>query len=668
MNLDFKNITFWAKTTEDKKPGIDVYNHMLNVYSVAKQIASIHNHLLKRFNLESVQVAVIAGLHDIGKISQQFQRKCREWLIRYNLTDMDISFGWDNSSMPNHAQVSQYTIFNLLRENNLDYLSSSLFSASIGAHHGRLSYDGERGLHSQNGMKDDEWEKIRKSIALEFIHEFGKLPDIKVRADNSILWWLAGLTTVSDWIGSDEYFFSCDKGFNIHEAERKAEEAINKIGFGQPRFKEWHRFNELFPHIISPNSLQLKAIEYIVEPGIYIIEAPMGMGKTEAALGAVSILINRGLANGIYFALPTQVTSNRIYLRMQEFINLAAIDKNEVRLIHGNSWLVDKTFNIPDLQDSPDESDDEKKNKYDWFSTSKRSLLSTFGVGTVDQALMGVIAVKHFFVRQFALAGKVVILDEVHSYDMYTGTLINQLCKSLVELGATVIILSATLTVERRTELLGESGEHDKINESYPLISGKTTDNRILEPVSVEPPEDKSIAVIFYDEIQAIEDAWIKVQQGVSLVWICDTVAKSQDIYKIFKDKAKDSGIDVGLLHSRFPFFRREEIETEWLGRLGKDNHDRRGCILVSTQIVEQSVDIDADLIVTELAPTDMLLQRIGRLWRHARDNRPIDRPELWIMQESFSIEDSYGMSAAGIRKGFGNKAYVYDPCTTPDA
>lgn len=662
MITDLKTLTFWAKTTDDKKPGIDVYSHMLNVFAVAKQIVSMHNTLLKRINLDISQISVLAGLHDIGKISQQFQRKCSEWLNRYNLTDIDICYGWDNSSMPNHAQVSQYTIYNLLRENNLDFLSSSLWSASIGAHHGKLSYSGERGLRSQNGMKDDDWEETRRALAKKFINEFGVLPDLKVKADNSFLWWLAGLTTVSDWIGSDEYFFPNDKGLIKEEAEGKAREALDKIGFGKPNFKIWHSLSELFPHIIYPNSLQLKAIEYIVEPGIYIIEAPMGMGKTEAALGAASILINKELANGIYFALPTQVTSNRIYLRVQEFISLASVGSNDVRLIHGNSWLVDKTLNVPDLQDSPDETDDEKKDKFDWFSSSKRTLLSTFGVGTVDQALMGVIAVKHFFVRQFALAGKVVILDEVHSYDMYTGTLINQLCKSLVELGATVIILSATLTTERRIELIGKSDESEKINDSYPLISGRTTENIILKPVSAVPPEDKDINVVLYDEQQAIDDTWSKIEQGCSVLWICDTVAKSQDIYNIFKDTAKDRGIDAGLLHSRFPFFRRDEIETEWLGRLGKDNHDRKGCILVSTQIVEQSVDIDADLIITELAPTDMLLQRIGRLWRHPRGKRPVDRPAIWIIKESFCVEESYEMSASDIRKGFGSKAYVYDP------
>ena len=117
----------------------------------------------------------------------------------------------------------------------------------------------------------------------------------------------------------------------------------------------------------------------------------------------------------------------------------------------------------------------------------------------------------------------------------------------------------------------------------------------------------------------------------------------------------------LGLLHSRFPFWRREELEDEWMERLGKTGATRCASILVSTQIVEQSVDLDADLLVTELAPTDMLLQRTGRLWRHER-NRPAASPRLIILEETANLDDFRQMNTRSIVKTLGGKAYVYDP------
>jgi CRISPR-associated endonuclease/helicase Cas3 len=656
---DINKLTFWAKTTRYGKPGIDVYHHMQNVAAVAKNFASSFQYFLEQTGIALEEASLLAGLHDIGKISPQFQRKCDEWLIQHSLKEEDIRNGWKNYQ-PGHAQVSQYTIERLLQDHGLDRQSSTLWAAAIGAHHGRIAYNGERGLAPEAGMNDDEWEQKRREIAEEFIRNTGKIIQVRVKPDNPILWWIGGMTTIADWIGSDERFFSPGDNLPARESELKAKEALDNIGFTRPSVKSGKYFFDVFG--FEANPLQESALEYIKTPGIYMIEAPMGMGKTEAALAAAYQLLNDGTANGIYFALPTQTTSNRIHLRMANFINRICDKPQSTRLIHGNSWLVDDKIEIPDLDNTKDTDAEEKDSSYDWFSSPKRALLSPFGVGTVDQALMGVIAVKHFFVRQFALARKVVILDEVHSYDMYTGMLINNLCQSLVKLGATVIVLSATLTVERRLELLDKNSGEESFSSAYPLLSGKTSDGRLLKSISVDSPESKEIAIRFIEENTAIHETWQKAHNGTSVVWICNTVARSQEIYETFKQKENGSSAEIGLLHSRFPFFRREELEQKWLEKLGKRGDNRGPCILVATQVVEQSVDIDADLIVTELAPTDMLLQRMGRLWRHERGTRPVERPELWILREGFDIRRSVYMKPSEIRKALESKAYVYDP------
>jgi CRISPR-associated endonuclease/helicase Cas3 len=148
---------------------------------------------------------------------------------------------------------------------------------------------------------------------------------------------------------------------------------------------------------------------------------------------------------------------------------------------------------------------------------------------------------------------------------------------------------------------------------------------------------------------------------GGAVLWICNTVDAAQSCFRRLKERIQDE-FPLGLLHSRFPYWQREKLENIWMERFGKDGKTRCGSILVSTQVVEQSVDLDADLLITELAPTDMLLQRLGRLWRHERQNRPVSSPRVCIIAESLNIEEFKQMTPEKIKKGLGAKAFVYDP------
>lgn len=191
---------------------------------------------------------------------------------------------------------------------------------------------------------------------------------------------------------------------------------------------------------MQPREPQSLFIEQVTGPGVYILEAQMGMGKTEAALFAAYQLLAQEKATGIYFALPTQLTSNKIYDRFNAFLKqiIHAESPKQSLLLHSGAWLLDT------------ELGEEGRPGGSWFNQNKRGLLAPFAVGTIDQALMAVMNVKHGFVRAFGLAGKVVILDEVHSYDLYTGTLLNELVAFLRQIDCTVIILSATLSQTRR--------------------------------------------------------------------------------------------------------------------------------------------------------------------------------------------------------------------------
>ena len=634
---------YWAKTTKDGKPGISVRDHCLNVGCVAEALLDLLPAKLRGLPCESA--ATLAALHDIGKVSPGFQVKSEAWLVQHALRDRALKEGW-SVRVSDHAKISQFTVQRLLRSSPLRG-----WAAVVGAHHGRIK--GER------VQVREPWEEERLRLAAELIREFGALPDQP--PGDATIWFVAGLITIADWIGSDERHFPLDARWDGPERRRRAQTALATINWRSVEARQLTGFVELFPEIPQANSLQTATEQAVREPGTYVIEGPMGYGKTEAALAGAYHLIASGKATGLYFALPTQVTSNRIHLRVQPFVDRISADSTEVRLAHSASWLVEAES---PAQLSPAIPDDEEARDHvragrSWFASAKRALLAPFGVGTIDQALLGIVAAKHFFVRQFGLAGKVVILDEVHTYNLYTSTLIEALVKRLRELQCTVIILSATLTEKRRRELLGLADDQP-VSAAYPLVSG--VGDSLIER-ACEPPPSKTIRIRNVSGHLPIEEALDRASHRECLLWIRNTVDEAQETYRALQSANSQGGPSIALLHSRFPFFRREQLEADWMNRLGKDSNNRpAGCVLVSTQVAEQSVDIDSDLLITDLAPTDMLLQRLGRLWRHDRPARPSPQPEVWIQMPHSDDASLRGASDKELREALGKSARVYSP------
>lgn len=663
---------YWAKTTPEGKPGLSVYDHMVNVGCVARCIAESFPEILERFHLRSSEVGALAALHDIGKISPGFQRKCEKWLEENDLAKIDRNCCWDTAMESNHGKVSHAVIQTFLAESGIDRKSAKYLSTVLGAHHGRLTPPNDRGYRSNKAISETnshiEWDGARKENAeMIWRHFAADGMFLEITDLSPALWWLAGLTSVADWVGSDERFFPPERRAGDEDAASQARNALDAIGFRQTQFVRDLSFHDLFHDVEKPetlwvpNEMQKKTSSVVNGPGVYVIEAPMGMGKTEASLWAAYQLLVSGQAKGIYFALPTQATSNRMHIRMKEFVRRISVAPNTSRLIHGNSWLMDQADGLLPVATSAGAVSEDARTGRDWFASVKRALLAPFGVGTIDQALLGVVAAKHFFVRHFALAGKVVILDEVHSYDLYTGTLIDKLIRTLEGLGCTVLVLSATLTGTRRRQIASHPEEMEAdVELPYPLITGRK-EGKPLKPIAAAPPESQTVKVCFIAAENAAEKAITLARNGGAVLWICNTVSAAQKQYQRFMELPQRDFL-VGLLHSRFPFWRREELEDEWMERLGKNGKTRCGSILVSTQVVEQSVDLDADLLITELAPTDMLLQRIGRLWRHERGKRPADEAQLCIIEETQSIEEFRNMEPKAIVMALDSKAKVYAP------
>lgn len=635
----------WAKTTPSGQPGISVAQHCRTAGIVAGLLAQ-HRPAWLAKTLSIRSGVVLAALHDVGKVSPGFQWKCPAWLQRQGLIAA-ACLGQETD----HAKVSQKTLQDALSADSLHF-----WAAIVGAHHGHLKGDYLPGL-ADGG---EAWSAERRRLLNELVSEFGHLPDQPPPSGNSaMLWFNAGLIAVADWLASDELTFPPSEVLDAARIRERADKQLERIGFRSVSCPSGKAFTDLFP-FPGPNALQTLLAESVRRPGVYVVEAPMGCGKTEAALIAAYNLLATGQATGIYFALPTQATSNRIHKRVAEFIDRLSPGAG-TRLIHGSSWLMETA---EPLADSCGSGISDHAGR-DWFASPRRALLAPFGVGTVDQALLGVVAAKHFFVRQFALAGKVVILDEVHSYDLYTGTLLDVLVARLRDLGATVIILSATLTAARRRELLGlKENANLALAPDYPLVSVNGPDGFLQH--SVTPDEPKTIQLRFKPESVLVDAALDRADRGQCVLWIRNTVNDAQETYRRLCGQNRVGGPEIALLHARFPQFRRAQLENDWLERLGKDeNHSKRpskGCVLVSTQIAEQSVDIDADLLVTDLAPTDMLLQRIGRLWRHPRERPPGCTAEVWVSAPTLDAAGFSTATAPDIKAAFGRSAKVYAP------
>jgi len=626
----------YAKTytspTGEKKIGRTVFDHCQIVAAVAKE-------LIKRFPEEmakkifSTGSELIAGVHDVGKVSPTFQKKILQNTDDYT-PDSYPELKSINSQLETnwggHAGVSQLTLEAMMANKYLPEI--------VGQHHG---FNPQVGSYIAEGevFGGRKWQQER----INLIEELSK--NLKVNfpyitsPEQARL--AAGLTSVADWIGSGEHFEDPGKCWqdNIYLALKNA-------GFIPPRLKKDLSFEQIFGFQTYP--AQKKLIEHAVSPGIYVLEAPMGHGKTEAALYAAYQLLCSQQSTGMYFALPTQMTSNKIYERFNSF--LATILEPEcfhrkALLLHGTAWLLEQT-----------EMGEEGQPGGSWFNTSKRGLLAPFAVGTIDQALMAAMNVKHGFVRAFGLAGKVVILDEVHSYDIYTGTILCALVKMLRALHCTIIILSATLTKNRRQQLLGTPVNGN----SYPLITAHGKNSSLVEsPVKTLSSREFNLLVLG-DDSKAKEEALFRTEKGQQVLWVENSVDEAQECFLALAGRAAEIGVECGLLHSRFTAKHRQQKENYWVNQFGKPGWEKRnqcGRILIGTQVLEQSLDIDADFLITRFCPTDMIFQRMGRLWRHPKTPRNASaKKEVWLISpESQAVDENPG-------KAFGISGLIYNP------
>lgn len=362
----------WAKTTSDGQPGINVRDHGLNVGCVAEALVDLlPDHL--RALLPS-GVATLAALHDIGKVSPGFQAKCPAWRAKHALDEVAKKQDWDLCES-HHGKVTAFALREYFRAKWGDHRWERV-AHCIGAHHGSLF-----GNLFAKPSKDDRllehsapWSRQRHELITELEQLLGRLPAKPRKRSDRALWCLAGFVTVADWIGSNEDFFTgtSEQARTVEAAKKDAKRAIADIGWGTTRLRPELGFADLFG-FDTPSGIQAQTVGLAESPSVVLIEASMGTGKTEAALWLAYRLIESGQASGLYFALPTQVTSNRIHLRVRKFLRQAAAEPALLRLAHSHSWLRDNACAMI----SPASCDDTTPAvARQWFASSnKRALL-----------------------------------------------------------------------------------------------------------------------------------------------------------------------------------------------------------------------------------------------------------------------------------------------------
>ena len=550
-------------------------------------------------------------------------------------------------------------------------------AAAVGLHHGRL-------------YTEDQWEAAARSAgSLGRVQDWAG-PQDDLRREVSAVWrrrypwpdatptdgpapdWLLGLAgwaVFADWLGSVAECFpqdadrAADLDAYVDRSRAGAERALARVGLAAPRRGLVARpFGKLFQDddgrpFERPRPLQALVLDPAFPatgpsggPTLTVVEAPTGEGKTEAAL-ALAARQQDGRRGGLYLGLPTQATANGLVERALRFLeNAHDGGPADFRLAHGRAALhpaQERLMEDPAELLEIDGDGDARVRTLRWFESSKRALLAPYGLGTIDQAMLGAVRGRHFFLRLYGLAGKTVVLDEVHAYDVYMQAIIGRLVGWLRALGASVVVLSATLPARLRRSLVeawdadaaeGER-ETDPAEVAYPAVwtvaGGRLTlhaehdgqrlaaDRSQHATLRRAAPEPDAVARIVAQAVAT----------GAVVGVVVNTVARAQAVYRAVRAAAELADDAVVLFHARFLQRDRAEIERRvvghraeggaWVpGRFGKG---RPGgpAVLIATQVAEQSLDLDLDLLLTDLAPIDLMLQRAGRLHRHDRADRP---------------------------------------------
>jgi CRISPR-associated endonuclease/helicase Cas3 len=661
-----------------------LHYHSLDVaYVVSKLINNLNIPIIKEENRNSFnKFLILCGmLHDLGKFSNSFQEMIsgnnQNYKVHHPVLGLVCWLQWKNIS-------DEHDIRRILYKSKfLDSIKESFL-----CHHGTPAKRGDNNDAYHCLPKDkqltykNEFESNENDI-LQFLNECIKLLDIKeedwlwlnliTNNQNECFkycsWIFAGLYIKADWIGSNiDLFPYNNQQMSMSDYWKSLQNKFlpntNSININYTI----NNYKDLF-NIEKPTPLQLKILELSInkcKSNLFIIEDLTGAGKTEAAFMLAYRLIDKN-RTGIYFGLPTQATSNAIYNRTEKIYDKFYINsKPSLNLTHGSKHLNQSFTNSID-------GDDTKKSFCDssYTKNKKLSLFADICIGTIDQILFSVLPIKHQSLKNYALYNKVIIIDEVHTYDSYMMELLCSLLRFLYEIGAQVILLSATLPSKIKDDYLNCFNQKGVSN--YKDLEDKTTtpciinvSNSQLTSYKVDSNNKKQTKIVEINSYRCVLQKIIDTKNKSQCVcWIRNTVADSIKAYKdLIEDDISESDIDI--FHSKFAMIDKIDKENNVISKFGKESNQQTRCgkILITTQIVEQSLDVDFDVLISDICPITSLIQRDGRLRRHIRDDNgnssEIEGRGEKILYVYCPIQNNVSNWILNINNDFKGTSYVY--------
>ena len=582
-------------------------------------------------------IGYLTSLHDIGKVEGQFQ--CRWPQMREKMDQMQLPSGSYGLEPVRHEKTTYLCLRDRIWSAFPNRKMAKFYAKLLGAHHqGKHGGKGDQGNPFWNMLQEELEHRMRR----RFLHaESVYLPELEKKDRGSVGALLLGIVILSDWIASSDYFAQAETWFDQPDAQEHAvhlAEIFLTISGLESQAVEWGTaFPQVWPNIPRDGMRGLQAeTEALFQQAqeriaMVLLEAPMGEGKTEAGIYAALQMARQWGKNGFYVGLPTAATSNQMVGRMRGLLDLHHTAE-QVRLLHSMAWLSEDTthFFYPNFET------EEERYASGWLLPVRRGLLGSYAVGTVDQVMMSVLLVKYGVLRLLGLSEKALVIDELHSYDVYMSEILHRLLEWCKALEIPVVLLSATLPPEKKAQMLSVYTA-EPISSAYPAVTAITESGKVLVRPIAHTEKQQTVSVtlcpILYQSEQIASRATELVKDGGCLCILLNTVQQAQEVFQAVQ--ATGFAGELLLFHARFPAARREQIEQRCIRLFGKDTSVRpQKAILVATQVVEQSLDVDFDVMMTEIAPIDLVLQRMGREFRHKDTPRPphITAPHLYVL------------------------------------
>lgn len=627
-NFNSELLSLWGKKAkvDQQYLWLPLMAHLIDTKNVIGYLYAnyLSDSQRKIIDLDLSIIEFLGYIHDLGKISPAFQNEGQDKKDLFDkvaaLAKVDLETGKQA-----HPEQSRHTIIGeyfLMQTGKINFYFSSL----IGAHHGttisKLDLRQQQIYQNNYGLAPI-WQKMRQEA---FNYNYNQLN----RADKEILqckklsWQqdllITGLIIMADWLASDTNLFPLipiSKDFTELDFKKRFQKGIALWN----KNNKWHpqTINDLNQYFkdhfgFTPRKTQKEMLDTLFkvkQPGLTIIEAPMGSGKTETSLTLAEDFANKAHKSGLYYALPTQATSNAMLPRLANWLNHEKGTHNIV-LMHGKAQFNQEYQKLKNPQ---------LKVFVDSWYDRKKSILSQFAIGTIDQLLALGLQRKHLALRHLGFSNKVVIIDEIHATDIYMDSYLVKALKWLSAYHVPVIALSATLPLAKRQMLINAYTRQNiklpKTN-AYPLLT-YTDDLAIKSQAHFSKLPTKSVTIRkVADDSSAgmAKQAERLVKDGGVCGIVVNSINRAQTI-------AKEIKIPHLVLHSAFLPSDRAGIENKLLQLIDKNGRRPDRFIVIGTQVLEMSLDIDFDVLITDVAPMDSLLQRVGRLQRH-QIKRPV--------------------------------------------